>query len=77
MPAPKNPNTEAARAALAAKRKAEKRERQILDARTLLYDEEYLVLSRKEVEKMLSNPIYRDGFSAAWLRGYLGIPTPD
>jgi hypothetical protein len=39
MAAPKNPNTEAARAALAAKRGAEKRARDITAARKLLTEE--------------------------------------
>lgn len=74
MAAPKNPNTEAARAALAAKRAAEKREKAIREARMLLRDEEgYLVISRDEVIEMLSKPIYADGLSAYWLRGYLKI----
>lgn len=70
MPAPKNPNTEPARLALAAKREAAKHKRM---ASELHLSGEWLVMSRHEVIEMLARPEYRDGFTPAFLRGYLRI----
>jgi hypothetical protein len=73
MPAPKTPNTEKA----TAQRKTNAQRRKVEAARMLLRGEEgYLVLSREEVEEMLAKPIHKEGISAGWLRGYLGIPRP-
>lgn len=75
MAAPKNANTEAARAASLASRAADKRNREISAARILLREEGYLVYSRDEIAEMLTRPIHADGLSSHWLRGYLKIPN--
>jgi hypothetical protein len=66
MPAPKNPNTEAACAAPAVRRETEKLERAIAAAKLLLYSESYLVLSRAEVE---SHPRLGPHFAAGYFDG--------
>lgn len=66
MPAPKKPNTEPARLALATKRETERREREIISAAIMLRDNGHIVLRPDEVEWIRANS---DVAIAAFMRG--------
>lgn len=71
MPAPKTPNTEAARAVKA----ANARQRKINDAKQTLWELGGPLLTRDDAAELLQrNADYRESGLGAYLRGYFGLP---